>query len=284
MTDRPTLAALASAYGETEAHARLGAPALPAIRAALSAAPAAIIDRPVAVHRDIYAATVGLALPASRTAYLDVPLTSIVGLIHKHFAPNATTWRSLLKGIHGVGWGWDMLDYLDSEYGDRPPPLDDAAGSLQLQAFGGALICTNGMHRLVAAVCWLAARYGDAAMLRKVPVRYQPANRAAVALMNAVLGAGARLDAARINSRRTVILRAQLSGRTRYWVAHGRHVTSIGAPGGWLGSLRRRFRGLQPDEGGLDWRPVSRELAAALADTGWLRAQHHAPRYTDRPA
>ncbi|WP_407973281.1 hypothetical protein ACJ51O_36090 (plasmid) [Burkholderia pyrrocinia] len=151
MNDKPTFAQLAFVYGEDGARAQLAAPALPAIRATLPAAPAAIVDRPVAEKREIFAATEGLALPAFRTAYLDVPLVKLVALGHKNFTKDAKTWRSLLDGIHGVGWERDTLAYFESEIGASSFPAPNAAYPLRFQAFGGALICVNGMHRLVAA-------------------------------------------------------------------------------------------------------------------------------------
>ncbi len=283
MNDKPTLAQLALIYGEAGARIQLAAPALPAIRAALPAAPAAIVDRPVAEKREIFAATEGLALRAFRTAYLDVPLVKLVALGHKNFAKDAKTWRSLLDGIHGVGWERDTLAYFESEIGTSSFPAPNAAYPLRFQAFGGALICVNGMHRLVAAVCWLAAKDGLDAKLRKVEVRYQPVNPAALAVITAALSAGARVDAARLEGSHTVLLRAHSSDGTRYWEAHGRRVTPTAGPGGWLGNVRRRFREPRLDEAGLKWQPVSAELAAALADTSWLRAQHRAPPYKERP-
>lgn len=284
VSDRPTLAELAVIYGEQRAREMLDAPGLPAVRAALSAAPAVIVDRSVAHQREIFAATAGLALPHYRTAYLDVPLTKIFALGHKNFADEAKTWRSLLNGIHGVGWSLDALAYFESEIGASPFPVPSAAYPLRMQAFGGALVCTNGIHRLVAAVCWLAAKHGEAAALRKVEVRYQPVNRAALKTMHTALDAGARVDAARGDGQPTVYLRAHLHDRTQYWAAEGRLTVPIRAPGGWLGSLRRRIRGPVANEATLVWQPVSLDLVEAMADTGWLRDQHHAPRYTEKPA
>ncbi|GAB7534273.1 hypothetical protein [Burkholderia sp. 3C] len=284
MSDKPTLADLAAIYGESRALEMLDAPTLPAIRNALSAAPAVIVDRPVAHQCEIFAATSGLALPLYRRAYLDVPLVKIFALSHKSFAEKAKTWRSLLDGIHGIGWEHDALDYFESEIGASPFPVPEAARPLRMQAFGGVLICTNGMHRLVAAVCWLAAKDGENARLRKVEVLYSPVNQAALRVIAEALDAGARVDAARPQGTLIVYLRTHSRGLTKYWAAEGRHVRPISALGGWLSCLRRQIKEPDAKEAGLDWQPVSRELVEALADTRWLREQHRAPSYAEKPA
>jgi len=169
---------------------RFAAPsaALSAIRAALDpgtvqGAPTPIVDRPVVLDGELCAATEGLCTGEHRTLYADVPLSAIVGLFHNRFAPEATTWRELLAGLHGEGWGQETLAYFGSEIGDAHFPAPSAAYPLILRAYGGAVVCVKGMHRLVAGVCWLAARHGASAQFRKVELQYCGIKTAAVAAM-----------------------------------------------------------------------------------------------------
>lgn len=279
----------------TEARFATRSAALSAIRAALDAETARaatstpIVDRPVVLDDEIFAATAGLCRTGEhRTLYADVPLSAIVGLFHHSFAPAATTWRELLAGLHGEGWGPETLAYFESAIGDTHFPAPGAAYPLILRAYGGAVVCVNGMHRLVAGVCWLAARHGAAAQLRKVELQYCGIKTAAVAAMLDAARHGARIEAAHDARYQTVLIRAEASRwphRARYWLIEGDAVSSaVRPPGAWLGRDRWRQAARHPQtKAGLRWQPVSDTVLAALANDGWLTAQLEAPRYVDEP-
>ncbi|QCP55035.1 hypothetical protein FAZ95_37040 [Trinickia violacea] len=262
----------------------LNAPALPAIRAALARAPTSIVDRPVALDRELLAGTFGLRQAVRPTFYADVPVTAIVGLFHKAFAPDALTWRTLLDGVHGAGWGMDTLAYFESEIGDTHFPAPSAAYPLILRAYGGAVVCVNGMHRLVAGVCWLAAQQGPCAVLKKVELQNYAIKRSAVAVMADAMRRGERVDAAYNKDCQTVLIRVHTERDTRYWRVDGDTVEPVMVPGGWLDALRRRAGRPARVDVGLAWQPVSPTLIGALADDDWLRAQLDQPRYTEQPA
>jgi hypothetical protein len=235
------------------------------------------------------AVTEGLRTGEHRTLYADVPLSAIVGLFHKSFAPEAMTWRALLEGLHGQGWGPDTLAYFESEIGDAHFPAPSAAYPLILRAYGGAVVGVNGMHRLTAAVCWMAARDGAGAALKKVELQYCGIKPAAVSAMHDAARRGQRIDAAHTVHYETVLLRAyspdapRFSRGARYWRVKGDSVSPTPAPGGWLDTWRRRAGYRPRAEAGLQWQSISATVLAALADDRWLRSQLERPRYDDVP-
>lgn len=172
------------------------------IRAAVgaSADPDPVLDLHVFHRREVHAVD-ALCAGAQRRLFLDVPLRAIVAPDHKNFVPDAHAWRTLLDGVHGVGWEQSAIDWMESAIGIEPFPPHDALGSLRFQAAGGALRGTHGMHRLVAAVCWLAATKGDdarrrgtEAVLRKVDVRLHEIHPEAAELVVMAVDHGACAD------------------------------------------------------------------------------------------
>ncbi|KVP28920.1 hypothetical protein [Burkholderia ubonensis] len=266
--------------------------ALTIIRAALDRASASLLDRPVALDRDLIASTFGLSryaafrnegsASASRTLYLDVPVRNIVGLFHRSFAPDARTWRELLAGLHGNGWGPETLRYFESELGDEHFPAPSTAYGLRLQGWGGALVCTNGMHRLVAGACWLATRQGDDATFRKVRVDYYALREQAVAVMTEAQRCGESVEALHNRDCVTVAIRTRTAKRFRYWRLDGEAAAEIPAPGGWSDRFRRCV-GLPTRADKLHWQPVPPAVIDALGHDAWLREQLDNPRYPDAP-
>ncbi|WP_420213444.1 hypothetical protein ACN8ZM_40235 (plasmid) [Burkholderia aenigmatica] len=266
------------------------ASALTTIRAALVDASTSLIDRPVELDRDLIASTFGLSwyaatrnegrAQATRTLYLDVPVRSIVGLFHRSFAPDARTWRELLAGLHGKGWGPETLRYFESELGDDFFPAPCSAYGLRLRSWGGALVCSNGMHRLVAGACWLAARQGDNATFRKVRVEYHPLREQAVAVMTEAHRRGELVEALHNKDSVTMAIRTRSAKRYRYWRLDGEAAVAVPAPGGWPNRLRRCV-GLPTRVDRLHWESVPPAVIDALADDGWLRTQLDNPRYPE---
>ncbi len=79
------------------------------------------------------------------------------------------TWLGTLKEyIHGKGWTDKVIDYFESEIEDQPFPAAGARGVLQVHSYNGICFASNGSHRLVGLVCYLAAKYGDNAIAKSV--------------------------------------------------------------------------------------------------------------------
>jgi len=79
------------------------------------------------------------------------------------------TWLGALKEyIHGHGWDDSVIEYFESDIGDKAFPAKGARGPLAVRSFNGICFGSNGSHRLVGLVCYLAAKYGDNAIAKSV--------------------------------------------------------------------------------------------------------------------
>ncbi len=168
--------------------------ALRRIKAAVAGSHHPVLDLPVGVTRDVLLDIDGICIGEPRRQFLDVPLAAIVALDHKHFAQEAGSWRTLLDGLHGTGWDDRTIAWIESEIGQSWFPAPEAAQDLRLYAVGGAVRCGNGMHRLVAAVCWLAAMHVSAKpappCLLKVNVKIREPHPEAAALISTAVAQG----------------------------------------------------------------------------------------------
>ncbi|PCE30227.1 hypothetical protein BZL54_21275 [Burkholderia ubonensis subsp. mesacidophila] len=217
-----------------------------------------------------------------QAGYFDVPLTSIVALSHKNFATGATTWRELFDGLQCSDWDERALTYFESEIGATLFPSATARRTLDLSAYGGAVHCSNGNHRLVAAVVWLAARFGDTAVLRKVRVGYTTTHRPAVALIANAVRNGKRVDIASVGA--GTLIRVSGPHTADFWLKTTDNLRPYPVRRGLAEWYRRRKNPAHDEEFGLRWLAVPPFLAVALADDDWLREQLDRPRYTNQPA
>lgn len=240
-----------------------------------------IIDRPVAEAEA--RSDVGQLLNRSdyQLGYFDVPLTSIVGLQHKQMAPKASTWRELFGGLLCSEWDERALAYFESEIGATLFPATRARGALELYACGGAVYCSNGHHRLIAAVIWLASRFGDTAVLRKVRVGYTTIPRQVLQLISTAVQQGKRVDIAEFED--GALIRVSAGRIADYWRKTGEDLQPYPFPRGLIGWYRRRRNPEDNKETERHWINVPPFLALALADDAWLREQLARPRYTDIP-
>ncbi|RQR27298.1 hypothetical protein [Burkholderia sp. Bp9142] len=254
------------------------------LRAAVAANPL-MLDRPLFCSADYSVFLEFLADRPMASHYLDVPLRAFVGTQHLNFDPDARTWRHGLTALTGEdkdGGKWDdrALAYFESEIGDQRFPCDAASGTaLQLAAWNGAVFSDNGAHRLIAAVCWLAARKGSEAELRKVRVSHRTLNHEAVELLAKAAAAGWEIAEGRHGS--GWLIRVTEPRRASYFF-----VQRVGA--GPKHVKRSELdaicggRSLPGDTSSDDWlglKPFPAELALALADGAWLQKQLAAPRY-----
>lgn len=122
--------------------------------------------------------------PNSPNLFMDIPLTAIVGTQHTNFDPLGLarrpsdpklTWREAvqqkgleLKDHKGEDWKHDVFEYFENAIDLKPFPPNPTASTLELQCLAGAVWCTNGAHRLVAAMAWLLNKYPEA-HLKSVP-------------------------------------------------------------------------------------------------------------------
>ncbi|NBI46230.1 hypothetical protein [Burkholderia sp. ISTR5] len=240
-----------------------------------------VIDRPVADDRKFRDVLCLLQSSDYQLGYFDVPLTSIVALQHKNMASNASTWRELFGGLLCDDWDERALTYFESEISAAPFPARRARGALKLSACGGAVQCSNGNHRLIAAVLWLASRFGDVAELRKVQVGFTTIPRQVLQLISTAVQQGKRVDIAEVDD--GALIRLSTARTADFWRKTGEDLEPHRVQRGLAEWYRRRKNPADDEEFGLRWFNVPSSLIAAVADDAWLREQLARPRYTDKP-
>lgn len=126
---------------------------------AMAQAASPVLHTPVALNSD-YGPVLELLFKRREPTdiFSDIPLSAIVAVDHKNDAPLATNWEQLFSGLRATDWTPAQLDYMESEIGLQLFGPDTAHRTLDFSSYGGAVLCTNGQHRLVGAVCWLASR------------------------------------------------------------------------------------------------------------------------------
>ena len=108
--------------------------------------------------------------------YKDIFIKDIVSLgRNDNWTKDKHTWKELINDwITGYGWKDEVINYFENEIEDKNFPAEGAGRNLRIESFGGLLTCANGNHRLVGAVCWMASKYGDDTILKKVRVASFP--------------------------------------------------------------------------------------------------------------
>ncbi|OZG71676.1 hypothetical protein BTA51_18690 [Hahella sp. CCB-MM4] len=107
--------------------------------------------------------------------YMDIPIESIVAL-NRTVAFDGATWRENLMEIEGKSkngepWTDDIFRYFECEIRDQEFGQPGSTRNLRVVIRGGAVEIENGVHRAIAAVCWLAAK--EKPFLKSVRVSYQ---------------------------------------------------------------------------------------------------------------
>ncbi|MDO3615291.1 hypothetical protein Q3O97_05480 [Ralstonia pseudosolanacearum] len=288
MTDNAMHRAQDVIYGEERAAQMRKAPGLARIRAAVSPSTCPVLDQPVWKRTELGNVLDLLTTEGStRRIYLDVPIAAVVGLTHRNFS-SALTWRGMLADLHGFGWDERVIDYCESEIGHQSFPAPEAAYELRLVAYGGAVTCTNGVHRLVAAMNWLGATQGEQAALRKVSVRYRPADAAMVGSLRALQQEGARLciGCARddADDRRMWFVQASTARCVTYFHLTPGRCTPINVGSRWVAKARG-WAGLEADAVHFvpKWFFIPPAILDAMARDTWIDAQIGAPRYEGHP-
>lgn len=106
----------------------------------------------------------------SNKSYEDIKVKEIVALERPEIMLiENPTWIYLLKNyVEGSNWRDEVTDYFENDIRDKYFPAKDARRTLTMVNFGGLLTCSNGIHRMIGAACWLVSKYGDEAVLKKV--------------------------------------------------------------------------------------------------------------------
>lgn len=111
-----------------------------------------------------------------QNCYVDVPVANIFGLQRLGDTwEHGDSWLDVVNNrLIGEDWNEDVFEYFEGELFDKEFPPISSKGSLELYAYGEAVLCQNGNHRLPAGVCWLASNFGDSYSFKKVALTLFP--------------------------------------------------------------------------------------------------------------
>ncbi|MBI6703048.1 hypothetical protein [Pseudomonas viridiflava] len=118
--------------------------------------------------------------------FVDVPIKSVIALQPRVFYAPESSWRDAVQGLSCDGWATcrdKIVDYFTSDLKDNYFPPYDSKGELRIGFTGGAAYCLLGNHRMAAAKAWLAANYGEEAVLKKAKCYYYEISPPLKALM-----------------------------------------------------------------------------------------------------
>ena len=125
----------------------------------------------------------------------DVPVWAVVSLGRRDFLRPGDTWADAGTRRLIDPWPMHCLDYLESPLYLAHLDQGSAGGYLELRSVGGAVSCSNGNHRLAAAIAWLVAKNGaDNAILNQVQLTIAAADNKAIDQMLQLWRAGWHLS------------------------------------------------------------------------------------------
>ena len=218
--------------------------------------------------------------------YMDVPCTAVTGVLNpqRGAPPEPFSWRQAALCLHGDGWGRGAIRYLEEPL--RCLPMPEAPGAkraLKLTSYAGAVICSNGTHRLAAAIAW-QLRPGAGGVLHMAATNERAERDGRVGAILAYAGDGglefvqlhapAHLDqVANLAGAQCDLAIRQLGGSPESLLAF----PTDGGPAIEVrprSRLRRMLANSEANEARatrwFDWRPVPVELLSAWRGRQWL--------------
>ncbi|WGS60200.1 hypothetical protein [Vibrio lentus] len=143
--------------------------AIDRIKKAALEAPSTFLDNPIHTEQELELSDF-YDHNTMKEEDIDIPVSNVIALFHRNFAKQDDSWRVGVQRLIGETWEDDVFHYFESEIRNTKFPPADSRDSLRVTAYGGALLCGNGNHRLLAAMAWMAHKYGDNAYLKQVRV------------------------------------------------------------------------------------------------------------------
>ncbi|MDY7538457.1 hypothetical protein QN372_04585 [Undibacterium sp. RTI2.1] len=223
------------------------------------------LDRPILTIFECF-----FCLP-SKSYFLDLPLKNICALSHHNFFETGQTWREILyptrekSGLTCQGWSSGVFNYFDGEWRDNlfSQYAENCMGGARFTAIGGAVVVTNGMHRVAGGYVYRAAQQGENAVFSKVRIRH-------CELMPEVKKFLENLD----SSLGIFISKSEIAC-PRFWITDYIQITARG-----LVTLRRLspFNGLF---GKKKMQQLSPDLLSCILNDTFLNATESAPPYDE---
>lgn len=218
---------------------------------------------------------------------MDVTCTAITGVLDppRGAPPEPFDWRQAALCLHGEGWGPLAIRYLEEPLRCRPmPEAPGAKRALKLTSYAGAVICTNGTHRLAAAITW-QLRLGAGGVLRMAATNERPERDGRVGAILAYAGGGslefvqvhapANLDqlSALACAPSDLAIRRREGCRESLLVfpSGGGAAVEVRPRSALQRLLANRATDEKRDTGWFNWRPVPDELLSAWRGRDWLR-------------
>lgn len=220
--------------------------------------------------------------------YMDVPCTAVVGVQNpqRGAPPEPFNWRQAALCLHGDGWGLGAIRYLEGPL--RCLAMPEAPGAkraLKLTSYAGAVICSNGAHRLAAAIPW-QLRPGASGLLQMAATHERPELAGRVAAILAYAGDGAlefvqlhapaQLDQLATLADAQCDLAVRLCGGSQESLlalpTDGGPAIEVRPRSGWQRLLANKKADEARDTGWFDWRLLPHELLVAWRGRGWLQS------------
>jgi len=223
------------------------------------------LDRPVMNDKHLIFDAVenGVACVAG---YFDVPIGAVVALGRSDFSEDMDTWRTVVKdGLYNE-WDLPVIDYFESEIRDQDFPAPGAYRDLRLYACGGAVLCSNGNHRLAGAVGWLAATKGSDTVLRKAFMEVAPVREKLIDMMVERRTAGWSVEVTQRSSDGAYFIRFAKGRKREVFSTKGDTPTQRFAP-------ERKFFIRQPLHVNDQWETVPDIILDAWKDRDWVNTQ-----------
>lgn len=110
-------------------------------------------------------------------AKADILISKIYGVQGGQSFTRGHTWEELFNTLHFQGWNetahdYSVIDYFDDEVYSTEFPAKGAKRYLEISVYGGAALCQNGQHRLVAGMIYLGSKYGELGRFKGVKTNH----------------------------------------------------------------------------------------------------------------
>jgi len=130
------------------------------------------LDR--SVHVDLDSELKILCEPLFSIQELDISVDSVVSVKLNAITSEGEggAWREMALKLHCRDWGSDVFDYWDNPIGDSEFSPINSHDDLRFSAYGGAIHCDNGVHRLIGGMVYLVDKNGGKAHFKAVNVEY----------------------------------------------------------------------------------------------------------------
>ncbi|WP_299194738.1 hypothetical protein [uncultured Amphritea sp.] len=219
--------------------------------------------------------------------YANIPANSIVALNHKGFYSKNATWKEAVSGLTCENWQdidpqRSVYHYFENPIRDRRFPAG-GGGILELKAYGGAVVCKIGNHRLTGGMAYLTNKSGNAAAFKEVQIEPQCVFKELVPVLRSALENGYTVYSKTHSTQKDdkgnasvsiVKVVSQAGFEDRYVTYHGGNVIKDADHIKRLSVMGvARLLAWKLLLGGCTWKELPKEVLETMLDDKWLTAQ-----------